>query len=347
VGGLQAQHADMPYVALWSRRARQTIADLEAALTDRALVKAPVMRSTLHLVPADDWPLLDAVSAEQRLAAWRASARRAGIDLVALNEAVRVFAATPRSVDEIEAFAAERHPDVDAAAAVPGGVSRPWWRLAGAGGGLVHVPPSGLWGSHAAPRYVDGRAWLADRLLLPLPEVAPDEARARAVAGYLAAFGPASAADVARGLGLRGSGALKQALALLDLRVYEAPDGPELMDLADGEVVPGDVPAPVRFLPRWDQLLVAFDERDRLLDDAHAPAVHKRNADVLPTILVDGRVAGTWATERDDDTATLRITTFDEPTPATRAEAEAEGDRLLGYVEPGASTRAVTWSRHA
>ncbi|TWH28738.1 winged helix DNA-binding protein [Isoptericola variabilis J7] len=69
VGGLQAQHADMPYVALHARRADQTIADLEGALTDRTLVKAAVMRSTLHLVPSVDWPLLDAVSAEQRLAA--------------------------------------------------------------------------------------------------------------------------------------------------------------------------------------------------------------------------------------------------------------------------------------
>lgn len=347
VGGLQAQHAEMPYVALWSRRAGQTVDELEAALTGRALVKATVMRSTLHLVPADDWPVLDAVSAEQRLAAWRASARRAGVDLLALNASVRAFSTEPRTLDEIESFAAEQYPGVDAAAAIPGGVSRPWWRLASAGGGLVHVPPSGLWGSHAAPRYVDGQVWLADRLPLPRPAVAPDEARGRVVGRYLAAFGPASPADVARGVGIRGAGALRRALEALDLRTYEAPDGRELVDLAGAEVVPGDAAAPVRFLPRWDQLLVAFAVRDRLLDDAAAQAVYRRNADVLPTVLAGGRVAGTWATERDGDAATLRVTALGDLADEVRAEAEAEADALLAYLEPDAATRAVAWSRHA
>ncbi|MCA5894795.1 winged helix DNA-binding domain-containing protein [Isoptericola sp. NEAU-Y5] len=343
VGGLQAQHADMPYVALWSRRAGQTIADLEAALTRRSVVKATLMRSTLHVVPSERWPLLDAVSGEQRAAAWRASARRAGVDLAELNAAVRAFCATPRSVDEIEEHAASLYPGTDVVGAIPGGVSRAWWRLASAAGGLVHVPPSGMWGSHAAPRYQDGTVWLADRLPLPLPQLAPDEARSLAVAGYLTAFGPASLADIARGLGIRGATAMKTALGGLDLRTYEARDGRVLYDLAGGEVVPGDTPTPVRFLPRWDQLLVAFDVRERVLDAEQAAAVYRRNADVLPTVLLDGRVAGTWASERDKDAATLRITTFVEPSAGARQEAEAEGLALLRYLEPDAPQVSVTW----
>lgn len=359
VGGLQAQHADMPYVALWSRRADQTITALESALTSRAVVKATVMRSTLHLVPARDWPALDAVSAEQRLAAWRASARRAGVDLVELNDAVREYCAQPRTVDEIEAFAAARHPGVDAAAAIPGGVTRAWWRLASAGGGLVHVPPSGLFGSHVPPRYVDGRRWLAE-----VPPTAadasergdsgpdesepdesePDEARARAVAQYLRAFGPASVADVARGLGIRGTTPMRRALGCLDLRVLEGPDGRELLDVADGDTVDGDAPAPVRLLPRWDHLLVAYQDRDRLLDAGTAAGVYRRNGDVLPTCWVDGRVAGTWSLDVDRARATLRLSALGgEPAPAHRGELEAEAARLLAYVATDAAERVVTW----
>ncbi len=344
VGGLQAQHADMPYIGLWSRRAGQTIADLEAALTGRVLVKAPLMRSTLHLVPAHDWPALDAVASEQRLASWRPSARRAGIDLVELNAAVRELCAEPRAVDEIEAFAAERHPGVDAAAAIPGGVSRAWWRLASAGGGLVHVPPSGLWGSHGAPRYVDGRLWLAEVLPLPIEQPEPDEARARVVEQYLRAFGPASAADVARGVGIRGATPLKHALARLDVRVLEGPDGRELLDVADGETVDGDAPAPVRLLPRWDHLLVAHAERDRLLDAEAAAAVYRRNADVLPTFWVDGRVAGTWSVDVDRAHANLQLGPFTgELAAGHRDELETEAAELLAYVAADATERLVTW----
>ncbi|MFE5336156.1 winged helix DNA-binding domain-containing protein [Isoptericola sp. NPDC056573] len=345
VGGLQAQHADMPYVALWARRAGQTVGALEEALTGGEVVKATVMRSTLHVVPSVDWPLLDAVSAEQRLAAWRASARRAGVDLVGLNAAVRGFCAEPRTLDEVEEFAGEQYPGVDAVAAIPGGVSRAWWRLASAGGGLVHVPPSGLWGSHVAARYQDGSRWLADRVPHPLPTLPPDEARARAVEKYLRAFGPASPRDVARGVGVRGVGALKRALALLELRPYAAPDGRELVDLADADLVPADAPAPVRLLPRWDQLLVALDERSRIVDPEHAGLVYRRNADVLPTLWVDGRVAGTWALDVDARRATVHLEPFTGDAWAHhRSELEEEAASLLDLAAPDAPEREVTWS---
>lgn len=349
VGGLQAQHADMPYVALWSRRAGQTIAALESALADRLVVKATVMRSTLHLVGWRDWPVLDAVSAEQRLAAWRASARRAGVDLTELNAAVREYCARPRTVDEIEAFAAARHPGVDAAAAIPGGVTRAWWRLASAGGGLVHVPPSGMFGSHAAPRYVDGRVWLAEAGRTPAhprePDAGePDEARARAVELYLRAFGPASAGDVARGVGIRGTTLLRRALGRLDLRVLEGPDGRELLDVGDGVTVDGDAPAPVRLLPRWDHLLVAYEDRARLLDAGAGAGVYRRNGDVLPTWWVDGRVAGTWSLDVDGARAALRLSPLGaEPAGDRRDELEAEAARLLAYVAADAPERVVTW----
>lgn len=351
VGGLQAQHADMPYIALWSRRKGQTITALQSALEQRSLVKATVMRSTLHLVPAGDWPALDVVSAEQRLAAWRPSARRAGVDLEDLSRRVREYCTEPRTVDEIEELAGRLYPRVDAAAAIPGGVSRAWWRLASAGGGLVHVPPSGLWGSHMAPRYLAGTVWLGAAAAEP-PEA--DAARALAVERYLAAFGPAAADDIARGVGIQRAAALKRALATLETRRLEGPDGRELVDLADGEVTPGDVPAPVRFLPRWDHMLVAYKARERVIDPDHAPAVYRRNGDVLPTFWVDGRVAGTWETESAGSVTTLRLTAIAAgPAASVRSEVEAEGRRLLEYLatapgrrppRPPGGELAVVWA---
>lgn len=340
VGGLQAQHPQMPFVALWSRRQDQRIADLDAAVMARDVVKATVMRSTLHLVPARDVALLDAVSAEQRLAAWAPSARRAGLDLVELNAAVRSFCAEPRTVDEIEEHVAGLHPGVDAAAAIPGGVSRAWWRFASAGGGLVHVSPAGTWAARGAPRYGDLRTWLGPAVGEPGD---PGEALAQVLARYLAAFGPASVADAARGLGLRRPGQVKSALGTLDLRTYEGPDGRELVDLASHDVVPGDTPAPVRFLPRWEHLMVALEGRDRLIAPELVPAVYKRNADVLATFLVDGTVAGTWAVDEAGERAILRLAPLADLRARDRAAVADEAAALVRYVAPDASSWDVAW----
>ncbi|PFG43847.1 winged helix DNA-binding protein [Isoptericola jiangsuensis] len=337
VGGLQAQHADMPYLGLAARRDGPVVDAVQDALTARSLVKATVMRSTLHLLPAGHWPSADVTSAEGRLASWRPSARRAGLDLTELNAAVREHCARPRTVDEVEAFAAALHPGVDAAAAIPGGVSRAWWRLASAGGGLVHVPPSGFWREHGEHRVVDGAAWFgaADR-------PSPDEARAGAVARYLRAFGPATRADVARGVGIRGKRPLAVALDRLELRTLAGPDGADLLDLAGLDVVPGDTAAPVRLLPRWDQLLVAFDDRTRLLDADVAAHVFRRNGDVLPTVWVDGRVVGTWSPAAPGDPV-VQVTALRPLTGDARDAVEAEARRVLAATGQDAAAE-VTWS---
>ncbi|MCF4121804.1 winged helix DNA-binding domain-containing protein [Antribacter sp. KLBMP9083] len=340
VGGLQAQHARMPFVALWSRRQDQRIADLDDAVKARHVVKAHLMRSTLHLVPARDVALLDAVAAEQRLATWVPSARRAGLDLVELNAAVREFCAEPRRVDEIEEHVAGLHPGVDAAAAIPKGVTRAWWRLASAGGGLVQVPPAGTWAARGTPRYGDARAWVRSAVG---PPDDPEEARAEVLARYLAAFGPVSAADAGRGLGLARPGQVKRALGTLDLRTYEGPDGRELVDLASSEVVPGDTAAPVRFLPRWEHLMVALAVRDRIIAPELVPAVYKRNADVLATFLVDGTVAGTWAVDEAGERAVLRLAPLADLRKRDKAAVADEAAELVRYLAPDALSWDVAW----
>jgi len=188
LAGLQAQHADQPYIALWSRRADHTVADLEQALGDRTVVKATLLRTTLHLVPAADYRAYDVVSAGPRVATWRPTARRAGVDLAALGREVRAFCSEPRTVAEIEAHLTGLHPDVDLAAAAPGGVRNAWFRPATATGGLVHVPPSGMWRSHGKPRYLDATLWLGDADREP-PDLAT--ALVTVLRRYLTAYGPA------------------------------------------------------------------------------------------------------------------------------------------------------------
>jgi len=190
LAGPQAQHADSPYIALWSRRASHTIADLEAALLDRSVVKAAVMRSTLHLVAATDYPAYDAATAEARVANWRATARRAGVDLEELHASLLEYCDEPRSVAEMEPWIDERAPGL--AEAAPAGVRNTAFRAASAGGGLVHVPPSGYWRSHGKPRYVAARSWLGG-----IDRPSADEALRIAVERYLLAYGPASIADIA------------------------------------------------------------------------------------------------------------------------------------------------------
>jgi hypothetical protein len=148
LAGLQAQHANSPYIALWSRVRDFAITDLEAALDDRSVVKATVMRATLHLVAATDYPALDVASAEARVANWRSTARRGGLDIGALNEGLLAYCHQPRTVVGMEAHLDRIAPAPVAGDHVPAGVRNVPFRMASAAGGLVHVPPSGRWRSH-------------------------------------------------------------------------------------------------------------------------------------------------------------------------------------------------------
>ena len=128
------------------------------------------------------------------------------------------------------------------------------------------------------------------------------------------------------------------------LRRLRAEDGRELLDLADATIPTEDRPAPPRFLSRWDSVLISYDARDRILPPVHRDAVIKKNGDFLPTFLVDGVVAGLWSVTAAKGTATLRLEPFGPIAAADRRGLEAEGERLLAFVEPIARDRAVTWA---
>jgi hypothetical protein len=340
LAGLQAQHANSPYVAMWSRRKGQAITDLEEVIEDRTVVKATLMRATLHLVAADDFHAYDVATAESRVGAWASTARKAGVDLADLNVTLLEFCSQPKTVAEMEEYLRDRVTE-SLDEHVPGGVRNPRFRMASAAGGLVHVPPSGLWKSHGRPSYIDARVWLGSERSLD-----PTDALRLAVERYLGAYGPASEEDIVKWVGERRITKVRAALSGLDDRLvrFVGHDGRQLVDLIDHAVPDGDIPVSTRFLSRWDSLLIGYEVRDRVLPDDYRHAVIKKNGDFLPTFLVDGFVAGLWSVDVADDRAVLVLTPFATVPRTARSALEEDGEALIRYVEPDVSDHAVRWS---
>ena len=182
---------------------------------------------------------------------------------------------------------------------------------------LEQSPEAAMW---SPPRVTTFRA-------LDVDPAGLDEARVHLVRRYLAAYGPASRADVTQWSGVPQR-ELAPALDSLRLRTFRDEAGRELLDLPRAPLASPSVSAPVRFLPRWDEVLLAYDRRERILPDAYRRRVIAKNGDVSETFLVDGFVAGMWRLER----GRVVLEPF-EPLPAgVRRELEDEGRRLERFV---------------
>ena len=342
LGALQAQHPDWPAFALATRRPpRARPADLVRARRRRTIVRASLIRMTVHVVAvADAWPMATLLR-PIRLGQWRAMfkldplASPWGRRIAAGHPAVlAAMSERPLAIHEIEAILRSEVGGLE----IP--PNRSLWRHFSATVPLVHVPWDGE--TYGRSRYAPLEQWVGppDRSVDD-PQVAARHVAAR----YLAAFGPASANDFAAYVGRgRRAALMRQGLAALGERLVALadPDGRVLLDLADAPRPRGDVPAPPRLLARWDSLLLAYGTRDRtrLLPEAHRATVIKRNADVLPTFLVNGRVAGSWFPRRTDDGgATVELRPFARLSRADHAALEEEAHRLLPILQPGAFAR--------
>jgi hypothetical protein len=346
LAGLQAQSTPSPYIALWSRLEGFAIADLVRALEERSIVKATLMRSTLHLVAAADYAAFAVPSGAAGAANWEPTIRRAGVDAGALHAGLLAFAATPRTVAELEAYLDAEAPDDVIAASAPGGVTHVAYRAISARGGLLHVPPGGVWGSSGTARLIAAWTWLG----LSAAEQ-PDfmTALSLVMRRYLSAYGPASVADIARWAGQRRLGPLRAVIASWGeaVRELEGPDGRRLIDLADLALASGDETAPARFLARWDSVILGYERRDRILPETFAPSVvQKSHGDVLPTFTVDGWIAGTWSTATDRTGATIELRPLRAVEPTLRRGVSDEAERLIRFVEPNAGQYRVVWVDH-
>lgn len=336
-GALQAQWPSSPYLALWTRLAGFRREELTSALERRRVVKAVLLRNTLHLVSARDFPSFARVMRDDGGRFWLRYGERRGLydagQFARLRERVLEYAAaTPRRRAELLRFIEQQRPSQ----------KEEWaeyhYRLLRAHRELVNVPPDGIWGNAPRPLLVSARAWLGES------EVAEQDARAVVLRRYLAAYGPASRADLAAWTGLPITYfdgvivSLGRAIAR-----FRDEDRRELLDLARAPRPDADAPAPARYLPKWDSLLLAYEPRHRVrvLPERYRRAVIAVNGDVAPTFLLDGFVAGTWSVRRTKQEAILGLAPFGRLGRADRAALIEEGERLLRFIDPEAGTRVV------
>jgi hypothetical protein len=342
--GLQAQNAWSPYVGLWSRVAGFRTDELADAFWDRRVARIAVMRGTIHLVTAADALLLPGLIAplfaKDLLVNVAHGAGLRTLDVAELTAAAReLVEAEPRVTTELGRLLAERWPDV-----------APSTLAYGARGTLplVQVPPRGVWGRSGATTWTTAGAWFgpSDAPDLADPAVLAAE-QERLVRRYLAAFGPASVADLQNWSGLTGMKAVVQRLDLVRYRAEPSPGAVrerELLDLPGLPLPSPDVPAPVRFLPDYDNVLLGHADRTRIMAPEHRPYLASPNGVVPATFLLDGRVAGTWDVPRDGSRrgpVTLTVRPFARPTAAQADELRAEAQGLVELMAGDAEERRV------
>jgi hypothetical protein len=325
--GLQAQEPRDPYVALWTRLEGFDPDELGGQVAGRQLVRGPLMRTTLHLVSARDCltlaPLLRPVLERNYWTGSPFGRKVKGVDVDAVLAAGRALLdERPRTSAQLRAFMAERWPGYDAtslAYAVHNLVP------------VVQVPPRGVWGQKGLPTWATAETWLG-RPLDPAPSID------QVVLRYLAAFGPASTMDVQAWSGLTRLREVTDRLRPR-LKVFRSEAGRELFDLPDAPRPDPDTPAPVRFLPQYDNVALSHADRSHL----SAGAAARWPTDDLhwSALLVDGFVAGAWRLERERAAATLTVRPLGPWAAADRAAVEEEGARLVELLAAGAAVREV------
>jgi hypothetical protein len=317
--GLQAQNPRDPYLALWSRLDAFAPEELETLLVERSVVRLGVQRGTVHAIAADDCavlrPLAQPIMAQQLRAHPDFKAAARPIDVAAVTAHARdVLGERPCTAKQLRDALAERFPEFDPAAMLI--ASR--FNLA-----YVQVPPRGLWRRSGQVVGTTAEAWLGCSLEA---DPAPDAIVLR----YVAAFGPATVQDAATWSRYTG---LREVFDRVrpQLRTFRDEAGRELFDVPDSTIPDGDVPAPVRFLPEYDNVLLGHADRRRFVADDFRTRMPYERLGFLGNLLVDGMLAGGWRA----DGPTLRVYTVDRLAGGARAAVEEEGRRLLALLRPG------------
>ncbi|WP_053202161.1 winged helix DNA-binding domain-containing protein [Jiangella muralis] len=318
LGGLQAQQPFSPYYQLWSRLRGFEPSALAGPLLDRSVVRIAAQRGTIHLLSVPDALSLRPWVQPLYVADLRTNAEHAkslaGVDVEAVAAAARELVdAEPRTMAELGALLTPSWPSAGAA------------HLAHAARALlvlVQVPPRAVWGQSGQTRLTTVERWLGRPLDGSVP---PSEWVRR----YLGAFGPASVADLQTWCGLTRLRAVVDELRP-SLRAFRDESGRELFDLPDAPRPGADVPAPVRFLPDFDNVLRSHADRTRVIDDVTRKRMNRRNGVVPHALLVDGEVAGWWRLED----GVLTVTPYRPLSASEVADVEAEGRELLAFALP-------------
>ena len=322
--GMQAQEPPDPYLALWSRIEGFDPQELSSLIEERRAVRGSTLRTTLHLMTARDFLRLRPVLQDVLERAWRSSPFAkdlVGLDLAEVVAAGReLVEAEPLTTAQLAKALAARWPD-----RVPNSLAYASRFLLP----IVQVPPRGLWGKKAAPKATTAQVWLDQPLAT---ETAADDAVLR----YLAAFGPATVADIRIWSWLTG---LREVVDRLRprLRTYRDEAGRELFDVEDGLFVDPDVPAPIRLLPQYDNIFLSHDDRSRILiEKMTVPDLIWRGG-----VLIDGYISGAWRIRREKGRATMTIELVPQVTGAQRVELEEEAARAFAFVAHDVETRDI------
>jgi Winged helix DNA-binding domain len=301
--GMQAQSPQAPYVGIWTRTTSFRRETLERKLVQGAVVRATVMRQTLHLVTRRDYGLVRAAMSEMNFP-WESAGSKQ------LAPTLRVFASNgPVTTEEALAH-------LEQELGLTGLAARRGWRHGRLAAHIVHHHNTALWASTA------GRFVAIDE-----PETHDaTEARAEMIRRYLAAFGPATRRDIVA-WSMMHVPEIQRALDRLELRRFRDEQGRELLDVPGAPLPDAVTPAPVRFLPKWDNVLLAYRDRTRVLPEQHRKTVIKMNGDVAQTFLVDGVVAGTWRAED----GRVAVQPFAPLPRRVRSEVEDEAARLQAF----------------
>jgi Winged helix DNA-binding domain len=313
LAGLQAQAQAPPFVGLWTRLAGFDEAELQQLIDQRRVVRATMMRHTIHFVTDDDYvwlrptiqPALDAnfgaqtrkrlasVDIEPFLKAAREEFRKRALTFAEVKDLIRSLA--PDSDIDAIAYGVRTHLE------------------------LIGVPNESRWRFGGRAPFVLAEDWLARRLVKPDPR--------EMVRRYLAAFGPATPADATAWSGVGG---MRQVFDDIrgELRVFRDDAGRELFDLPDAPLPPEETEVPVRFLPEFDNTLLGHRDRTRVIADEHRPLVYLTAGRMIGTVLLDGFAAAGWRVKDDE----LVLEPFRRLTKAERAAIEPEAEALLAWL---------------
>jgi len=317
LAAVQAQWPTAPYIALWSRVTDFRREALLRALERQQVIRSTLMRTTIHMVSRRDFLALGALWRERR----REEFERHGGDIAAAErEARAALADGSRSYTQLNA----EHGEI---------FSRRFGPLVP----LVHTLPAGGWRHHGRTPLAEAEPWLGATF---------DEPGAGArllVERYLAGYGPASRADLLRFAGLRVKD-VQPALDALEsrLRWFRDEEGRTLLDLVRSPLPRTDFAVPVRFLGRWDNALLGYERRARILPDEYAARQIGLAGDQV--VLVDGFVAAVWVVERATRVATVVLEALSPLPPAARRAVEEEAGRLVRWHEPEAESHRLRWS---
>lgn len=325
--GMQAQEPRDPYVALWSRLDRFRPEALAEPIADRLAVRMTLLRGTLHLVTARDAlalrPLIQPIIERT---VFGSSPLRTAVQTVELHELLAMFEQLleekPRTRAELVKAVAERWPDLDASS-----LGYAMYLLP-----TVQVTPRGIWGQTGRSAFTTVQHWLG-RPIETADE--PDEMLLR----YLAAFGPSAVADVQTWSGLTGVRAVIERLRP-KLRTFRDERGRELFDVPGAPLPDPDTPAPARFLPEYDNVLLGHKDRSRMV----AIPVRLWTEVGWGSVLVDGFGSARWKVEREKDKAVLRIEPFRKLSRAEKAEASEEGEDLLSFLAGDARSHDIRFA---